>query len=93
MAGALFKGPLFLPSELFYGVLSGIAFQGIYCYADWHTIITSNRVKLPTLEHIGVCGHQKWDILSPKLLDVSCVAGPVAESDMNDDLILSSDNS
>lgn len=28
-----------LPSEMLYGALSGIAFQGIYCYDDWHQII------------------------------------------------------
>lgn len=28
-----------LPSEMLYGTLSGIAFQGIYCYDDWHHIV------------------------------------------------------
>ena len=25
--------------ELFYGFLSGLVFQGIYCYSDWHRIV------------------------------------------------------
>ena len=91
MAAALFKGPWLLPSELFYGFLGGIAFQGIYCYADWHRIVTSARAKLPPLEHVVVCSHQKWDILSSKLPDALRVAGPVPDSTMNDGSLLSSD--
>lgn len=30
---------LAFPSEMLYGALSGIAFQGIYCYDDWHRIV------------------------------------------------------
>ena len=91
MAAALFKGPWLLPSELFYGLLSGMAFQGIYCYADWHRIVTSARVKLPPLEHVLESSHQKWDILSSKLLDASYVASPVPDSAMNNGSLLSSD--
>ncbi len=36
--------------ELFYGFLSGVIFQGIYCYADWHWIIKSKNVLPATLE-------------------------------------------
>jgi hypothetical protein len=91
MAAALFKGPWLLPSELFYGFLSGIALQGIYCYADWHRIVTSVRAKLPPLEHVLESSQQKWDILSSKLLDASYVASPVPDSAMNNGSLLSSD--
>jgi hypothetical protein len=37
-----------LPPEIFYGSLSAIIFQGIYCYKDWHRIIKRKTV-LPTL--------------------------------------------
>ena len=30
---------LFLPPEIFYGFLGGLAFQGVYSYSDWHRII------------------------------------------------------
>jgi len=30
---------LFLPPEMFFGLLGGLAFQGIYCYSDWHRIV------------------------------------------------------
>ena len=33
----------FLTSTIFYGVLSGLVFQGIYCYSDWHRILISRR--------------------------------------------------
>jgi hypothetical protein len=89
IAVALFKGPWLLPSELFYGLLSGMAFQGIYCYADWHRVVTSDGVKLPPLQDIGVCSHQKRDILSSKLLDASYVSVP--GSAMDDGSLLSSD--
>jgi hypothetical protein len=32
------------PSEMLYGTLSGIAFQGIYCYDDWHRIVKPRRL-------------------------------------------------
>ena len=35
--------------ELFYGFLSGLAFQGIYCYGDWHRTV-KRKIVLPTLE-------------------------------------------
>lgn len=40
MALALLTGSWFFPSYLFFGFLTGIAFQGIYCYEDWHKIFT-----------------------------------------------------
>lgn len=38
----------FLTPEVFYGSLSAIIFQGIYCYKDWYRII-KRRTVLPTL--------------------------------------------
>ncbi len=35
---------------LFYGFLSGLVFQGIYCYTDWHRIIISKKVLPDILE-------------------------------------------
>jgi len=43
------KGFYILPPEVFYGSLSAIIFQGVYCYRDWYRIITRKSV-LPTLE-------------------------------------------
>lgn len=33
----------FLASAIFYGVLSGSVFQGIYSYSDWHKILIARR--------------------------------------------------
>ena len=33
------KGFYILPPEVFYGVISAITFQGIYCYGDWYKIV------------------------------------------------------
>jgi len=33
----------FLASTVSYGVLSGLVFQGIYCYSDWHRILITRR--------------------------------------------------
>ena len=33
----------FLTSAIFYGVLSGSVFQGIYYYSDWHRILVTRR--------------------------------------------------
>jgi hypothetical protein len=33
----------FLASAIFYGVLSGSVFQGIYSYSDWHKILIPRR--------------------------------------------------
>ena len=30
---------LYIPTEVFYGLLAGLAWQGIYCYDDWHRVI------------------------------------------------------
>ena len=42
------KGFYILTPEVFYGALSAIVFQGIYCYEDWYRIIRRRRVP-PTL--------------------------------------------
>jgi hypothetical protein len=42
------KGLCFPTPEIFYGGLSAVVFQGIYCYEDWHRIIKRKKV-LPTL--------------------------------------------
>jgi len=33
----------FLVPTISYGVLSGLVFQGIYCYSDWHKILITRR--------------------------------------------------
>jgi len=50
IVGGLFVAKSFyiLAPEVFYGVLSAIIFQGIYCYEDWYRIIKRKSV-LPTL--------------------------------------------
>ncbi len=41
------NGFYILTSEVFYGVVSAVVFQGIYCYKDWYQIIKRKNV-LPT---------------------------------------------
>ena len=45
----LVKGFYILTPEVFYGFLSAIIFQGVYCYGDWYRIIEREGV-LPALE-------------------------------------------
>jgi hypothetical protein len=45
MGGVLaLKGFGMPTSEFFYGVVSAVVFQGIYCYEDWHRIIKKKNV-------------------------------------------------
>lgn len=46
-AYALLKGSFLFPAEWFYGLLSGMAFQGIYFYKDWHSILSFRRSRVP----------------------------------------------
>ncbi len=34
---------LFLPPEIFFSFMGGLAFQGVYCYSDWRRIIHRRR--------------------------------------------------
>ena len=43
----------FLALAMFYGVLSGSVFQGIYCYSDWHKILITRRHH--NIENTAVC--------------------------------------
>jgi hypothetical protein len=45
----LVRGFYILTPEVFYGSLSAIIFQGIYCYEDWYRIIKRKNI-LPALE-------------------------------------------
>jgi hypothetical protein len=33
----------FLPPEIFFSFMGGVAFQGVYCYSDWRRIIHRRR--------------------------------------------------
>jgi len=33
----------FLTSEITYGLLGGLVFQGVYCYGDWHVILVGRH--------------------------------------------------
>ena len=35
-----FKGFYIITPEFFYGFLGGLVLQGVYCYSDWHRIIS-----------------------------------------------------
>jgi uncharacterized metal-binding protein len=50
---SLIIGVQFLASVIFYGVLSGLVFQGIYCYSDWHKILIPRRHQ--RIENTAVC--------------------------------------
>lgn len=52
MSVALLKGSWFLPPDLLYGFLGGIALQGIYYYDDWHRILRPRQDKSPPTTHI-----------------------------------------
>ena len=39
MVITLLKGCWFLPPDLLYGFLGGVALQGVYYYDDWHKIL------------------------------------------------------
>ncbi|MBN1857437.1 MAG: hypothetical protein JW846_10860 [Dehalococcoidia bacterium] len=41
---------------VFYGLLSGLTFQGIYCYTDWHRIL-KRRALAPAYESVDVAGY------------------------------------
>ncbi|MFO7773732.1 MAG: hypothetical protein R6V59_07350 [Dehalococcoidia bacterium] len=43
------KGFYIMTPEVFYGCLSAAVFQGIYCYGDWHQIVTRHSI-MPALE-------------------------------------------
>ena len=51
LAGAIsaVSGFFLVGPELFYGFLSGLVFQGLYCYTDWHRIVTRKNVPPATL--------------------------------------------
>ena len=34
---------IYIPPEIFYGLLSGLAWQGVYSYGDWHRVIYRRR--------------------------------------------------
>ena len=34
---------IYIPEEVFYGMLSGFVWQGVYCYGDWYRIIYKSR--------------------------------------------------
>jgi hypothetical protein len=40
----LVRGFYIVTPEAFYGVVSAVVFQGIYCYKDWYRIITRRKV-------------------------------------------------
>ena len=51
LVGAAFltKGFYIITPEVFYGFLSAVIFQGVYCYSDWYRIIV-RKTGLPALE-------------------------------------------
>jgi len=49
MAVVLIQGPWVFPSGLLYGVLGGIAFQGVDCYDDWHKILILKQGQRPVV--------------------------------------------
>jgi len=42
------QGFYILTPEAFYGFLSGVVFQGIYCYGNWYRIVMKSRRMTPT---------------------------------------------
>ena len=71
--GAVFavKGFYILTPEVFYGAISAIVFQGIYCYKDWYRIIKRKSV-LPTLAQPMslVAGNHNMTAESPTMVTV-----------------------
>ncbi len=52
MALPLLRGWGTFPAELYYGLGCGIAVQGIYCYSDWHRILTLRQGKVQTVPEL-----------------------------------------
>jgi len=65
------KGSFILTPEVFYGTLSAIIFQGIYCYEDWYRII-KRKGALPTLaqQMSLVAGNDNMTAESPTMATV-----------------------
>ncbi len=34
---------IYIPPEVFYGMLGGFVWQGVYCYSDWYRVIYRSR--------------------------------------------------
>ena len=34
---------VYIPPEVFYGMLGGFVWQGVYCYSDWYRVIYKSR--------------------------------------------------
>jgi hypothetical protein len=47
----LARGLYILTPEVFYGFVSAVIFQGVYCYEDWYRIIR-RKTALPALESL-----------------------------------------
>ena len=63
----LVRGFYILTPEVFYGSLSAIVFQGIYCYGDWYRIIIRSRRMTPTSRGLltGVLKRRDYGIDKP----------------------------
>ncbi len=46
------KGIYVLTPDVFCGLLSGIAFQGIYCYDDWYRIVKKRKAPPTLTQHM-----------------------------------------
>lgn len=58
------KGFYIVAPEVFYGFLSAVIFQGIYCYGDWYRIVMRSRRMTPTSRGLltGVLKGQDYGI-------------------------------
>lgn len=65
------NGFYILTPEVFYGALSAVVFQGIYCYKDWYRIIKRKNV-VPTLSRPMslVAGNDNMTVESPIMVTV-----------------------
>jgi len=60
----------FLTPEVTYGLLSGLVFQGVYCYGDWHIILVSRHWKAKSLddtiepdENVEIVGSERLTLI------------------------------
>jgi len=53
-ATSVVMGFFLITPELFYGFLSGLVFQGIFCYSDWHRIINGKKYSSDFFSTTGI---------------------------------------
>ena len=66
------RGFYIITPEAFYGVVSAVVFQGIYCYRDWYRIIRRRKVLSTSPQPMSlIAENDNMDVESPTLVTVT----------------------